>query len=161
MNNFCSNFNKIRIIYPEQKLTWDCIHLIVILMGFILIPLHITFHNYIKLNGAGSVFLIIFVIDILISLNTSFYNQGKLIEDRGEIFRHYLSKKSFNDLITILPIAYHVLLINESSAEDSLLKIDLFLLFYFLKYSNFSNLKRKVQESLDTTKTFRYYLDLF
>ena len=49
-------------------------------------------------------FLILLVVNLIIKLNQSFFNKGKLETNRKLVFYHYIKNFLINDLINIIPI---------------------------------------------------------
>ena len=162
LNKFCLRLSRIPLFHQQHRLFLDIIHLIVILIWFILIPLHFAFPSKININSLSYALMacLIFPIDMLIQLNTSFYRQGKLVVDRGEITRNYIQNRLFNDVITLLPILYHKFIKEDSSSHDLIISTDIFLIIFYLKYFHFQKMKRKLTEVFNTKRTFRYYYDL-
>ncbi len=90
---------------------WDIIHFVAILILFFYIPG--TFAQEFQLNNFICVSTaIIFITDSILTLNTAFYEKGKLIEKRITILKNYLSKRFVNDIITLMPIIYLLVIIN-------------------------------------------------
>ena len=50
--------------------------------------------------------MIIYFIDIILILNTGFFEKGALILNRKEIIKHYFNEYFFIDLITLGPIIF-------------------------------------------------------
>lgn len=48
--------------------------------------------------------LIALLIDIILTLNTAFYDKGVLIDDKALILSNYMTEYFFLDLITISPM---------------------------------------------------------
>jgi len=76
---------------------WNILIFILILIQFIIAPFQIAFNrllsleNEIYLNLLYTIPLIVFIIDILKSLNMSFYKDGKLVYDRIENLKRYIT----------------------------------------------------------------------
>ena len=49
----------------------------------------------------------LFLLEIILNLNTSYYSRGMYISNRPKIFRHYLKNNLFIDLFTILPLLFY------------------------------------------------------
>ena len=59
--------------------------------GFVMIPLNLAFHEYFELGTFAIIGVVVFGMDIIIQMNTSFFKFGKIIETRAEIFRNYMN----------------------------------------------------------------------
>ena len=79
---------------PESrfKIIWDFLCLIAIIQQSILIPFKLAFEVQSNsfYNGVEVFVDTIFVVDILISLNTGFYKKGYLVMKRKDIIKNYL-----------------------------------------------------------------------
>ena len=63
-----------------------------------------------------------YILDILIQLNTAYFKNGILTTDRNKIFRRYLKVKFLKDIIIFSPYFVAKLLFNyDSSILESLL----------------------------------------
>ena len=94
------------------KLYWDILILIIAIVNSFTIPITLAFEEineslsgsatYVLLNLIGT---IVFTIDILLNLNTTYYDlDGEEILERKKIIRNYLSKMFTIDLISSLPL---------------------------------------------------------
>ncbi len=86
--------------------------MLIILCIVFLIPLHLSFGiSYQELiNNSFLIFLcpIILILDILINLNTGFFDKGNSIVSRKEILKNFFKKNLFFDLICILPFIVNI-----------------------------------------------------
>ena len=77
----------------NYRLGWDILLFFLLLINFIYVPMKLTFDEM----KSDSLFIyldivpmIIFSIDILIVLNTSYFSKGLLITKKSKIFRNYI-----------------------------------------------------------------------
>ena len=53
--------------------------------------------------------MVAFVLDIFVTLNTSYYSKGALIDNKFKIMKNYFKKHFILDLITTGPMVYSIL----------------------------------------------------
>jgi Cyclic nucleotide-binding domain len=113
-----------RIINPENrlKILWDIIIASIIILDAFMIPVIITFPEEITNNIRVAEYYsqIFFICDIIINLNTGFYENGHLNSNKTKIFIEYLKGTLVLDFISILPLEL---------ANVTLESLDLFLFF--------------------------------
>jgi len=93
---------------PTQKFRvfWDLMHFLIIILNLIITPIEIGFDlkNAIMDNVILQFFvdfsLGFFILDLIVNLNTAFYDKGTLIFSRSMIFRHYISGSMFRDVLS-------------------------------------------------------------
>ncbi|KAL4477441.1 hypothetical protein ABPG74_002591 [Tetrahymena malaccensis] len=105
---FDRTINQIPIFSPESHgiIFWNFLNCVCILVQFVAIPLKICF--FIEFDGFLSQFFLfyihafIFIFEILIRFNVSYYEEGILVQSRYKIIQNYLFKTYFFwlDLIT-------------------------------------------------------------
>jgi hypothetical protein len=102
----------IGVLQPDGyfKIIFDIILLLFLVLNIFYIPMKLCFelNQHGTENNVSDVFLetlpsIIFIMEVLINFNTSYYDRGLLHEDRGKIMRHYLRGDFIWDLVVILP----------------------------------------------------------
>ena len=122
IKKFEKYFDNIPIIQPNSfsKRIWDSIHLLFVIMNVSYIPFKVSF----SLQPSYSIFIllsifpfIIFMINILVTLNTSFYFEGRIISDKRKIFKNYKEKELFMDVLTLTPIFINFFLKNYFSLD--------------------------------------------
>ena len=96
---------KIKIIHPFEnlKILWDIFILINTLVMFFYIPFTMSF-NYLPETERDRLNLmefIIYVMDILITLNTGCVENGSIIKDRKKILINYAKRYLFSDIFAI------------------------------------------------------------
>lgn len=87
------------------KLGWDVLICAIALTTGLLLPIELLYGSAMqhRLTPWWSVFSLIGLLDILLSLNTSFERDGIIIRDRAEIRRRYLSSWFALDLVANAP----------------------------------------------------------
>lgn len=101
------------------KKYWDLAILVITIFAAIIIPFSIVFNN----TGAPIAIIttilttLVFIMDIVLSFNTSFHYQGKVISDKRRVSVRYLKSWFALDLIAALPIG--LILTIASAPEDS------------------------------------------
>ena len=89
--------------------------LLCLTVNIIFIPLCLCFdisfsfdENAILFSTTSFIPLCTFLIDIILTLNTSFYSKGALIDDKASILKDYFYNHLFLDFITIGPMTFSV-----------------------------------------------------
>ncbi len=80
------------------RVIWDLCGLVLLLADAILLPLSLAWDWHQGTKDAGSLFLLVVFLlslvfwscDIMMNLNTAFYQRGYLVLSRWEIFKHYM-----------------------------------------------------------------------
>lgn len=72
-----------------------------------------------KIGGNGAIItgILIFVIDVLMFINTAFYEKGVLVTDRKQIFINYFDKRFFKDIFSNIPLLYNMFNSHEFDGE--------------------------------------------
>ena len=111
--------NKIPLFSPSHtvKLLWDFLNMISIAYYLIFFPLRIAFGLNLYSNPISFIAVILIQFDILVHLNTGFYDKGALVNDRIHILMHYLGKRFITDILTMIPF----LVYGFSGSHDNLL----------------------------------------
>ena len=108
------------LFHPDSKVhsVWSLFILVFVLYTFTLMPWIMAFEDVSVGNEwfvIESIVDIAFLIDILINLNSAFYDkQGKIVWSRFKVFSNYLLGWLLIDIITILPFSF----ILESGTRD-------------------------------------------
>ena len=164
--NFClkflSNFRllkfvkqfllKINVFHPTGifHIIFDLFMLINTIFYFLIIPLQLSFNiNFIYLvdcssfKGISSILSIfLFIIEILLNFNTSYYEKGELINDRSKIFKNYMKKQLVKDLFSIQYILLSVIVKSFTSY------MNLTSIFYIFRYQNLYKIMHRIEEFL-------------
>ena len=127
-------------------LIWDFSHIFFILLRLFFIPMKISFNfelNNIILNIFLDKFPFYFyIIDILISLNTAYYQKGLLIYDKFKIFKNYMKNDLLIDFISIFtPMLLSFIFHN-----------DLCLALFLFRIIKLSYLVKKIELLLQTSE---------
>jgi CRP-like cAMP-binding protein len=143
---------------PENrfKILWDSMMFIVVLSETAIIPAITLFptENTFTLRQFELCFSCFFLADLLVNLNTSFYESGRLNKSRLKIFTHSFQGTLFFDLLSIIPFAilsdyispfryvlsfklYRVISLYKyiATIELVLTSLSLVKLFYYIKYA--------------------------
>ena len=107
----------LKVFSPENniRILWDFIVLFCLVVNIFYIPLTISFDllsNYLNFERFDNVFCNIipngvFMIDMVINMNTAYYSKGEYMRKRNKILRNYLKNQFFLDFVTILPVLLH------------------------------------------------------
>ena len=137
--------------YDLLKLCWDIIFFILLTIVFFEIPMEIAFDM--KILDLDLIIICMFVINIMISLNTAYYDRGHLVHDRKIIIKSYFKKYFRNDLLTIL--LYSIILTSQSNYNSNYLN--------FFKIAFYVNINRffKIHKTLDEKFKLYYRLSGF
>mmetsp|Transcript_26768 Transcript_26768/g.25790 ORF Transcript_26768/g.25790 Transcript_26768/m.25790 type:complete len:548 (+) Transcript_26768:611-2254(+) len=108
-----SEINKAKfVIYPDATLkgVWDLVVLVFIIYQAIMIPFRLCF----EVDSTGpikyveDVMDISFMMDIVVTFNTGFYQKGYLVMKRKTIIKNYLLTWCFIDLVSSFPYSWFI-----------------------------------------------------
>ena len=112
------------------------VHFIVIMMLLFIIPLDICFTQ--DLEHQFQSFLAFFLtFDILISMNTSYFNKGFIVKERKIIITHYFAHELISDLITMCACV--------ADLRDYKF-YSLFKMIFFLRWTKLEKISLRLQE---------------
>lgn len=116
------NLELVPIISPSSypKLLWDLLNSLILLTFMFNVSLHVAFEYAITKflpNTLQIIFSILLWVDILINLNTAYYDKGILILDRFQAIKRWISREIQLEIITILPLTYCIF--TQLSLENS------------------------------------------
>ena len=84
--------------------------MIFLILNVIYIPQKIGFNLNLSLNNKTALYIFLeeipvyfFLLDIIVTLNTSFYYKGTLVENKSKIIENYLKRIFFLDIISLGP----------------------------------------------------------
>ena len=152
--------DKVPLFLPSHNLylAWDFVHILVIIFVFFMIPIQIGFqidgHN----DAGGTFVILVFVLECLISLNTTYYEKGRLIVDRLMILQHYWRKKALQDLVTILPLIFDTFYVEKNPRVVN--PLTFLKIFFYLKFYHFSRLKKKLSSRFYQKPNFQNIFSL-
>lgn len=103
---------KIEVFQPDRSfiIFWNFIMLFFVLMNAFYIPLKLGFNlDFEAINDVIYIFVEtcsvwIFIIDIFININTSYYAKGVYIVERFKIIKHYIKYSFLLDFFSIVPV---------------------------------------------------------
>lgn len=156
-------FSHIKMIHPLSnfKMMWDMLHFINLSFMFFFIPIDISFYKEVPLSFSNTLYFILFIFyitDILININTGFYNKGEVIFDHYEIFHNFFKNYFLIDFCGTLPYFYSLIIYNENNAVDDFVALKI---LYFLKIPRFLQLYDKILERFKLKKKLKGYICLF
>ncbi|KAL4480344.1 hypothetical protein ABPG74_020860 [Tetrahymena malaccensis] len=171
-------FNSIPIIQPSSflKVIWDILYGIVVLISMFFLPISIVFdynYSFIIPSGIIVVIPIILMMDILVNMNTGYFEKGQVVKSRVSIVYFYLKNNSVTDIISVIPFIisfYFDPYINQSLGDQKLAEnkpnwiqhpaYKIFLMLFFLKILSLSQIFRKIEERFNLSKRVTYILQL-
>ncbi|KAL4483320.1 hypothetical protein ABPG72_007962 [Tetrahymena utriculariae] len=124
-------------------LLWDVLQMIFILLFFFAIPLQIVYNLGIGTFISSAIFntgLVLFIIDNIICLNTTYFDKGIPVKDRQLIWYHYLKKHFVTDFLSNIPVMIESFFTSLSGIWG------LFMLLQYLKVDRITIIIRKVEE---------------
>ncbi|KAL4483975.1 hypothetical protein ABPG72_013981 [Tetrahymena utriculariae] len=146
-------------ISGKFRLIWDILQMIVIMAfnGFLplYIPFNIAFYDIIHPFFAYLMYFLL-VFDILVNMNTTYYEQGKQIVDRRIILLKYLQTSFILDLIPILPITIDLFIVQ---FDYTVLRF-IFLVF-LIKLNRMYSILGKIQDQFHLVSSITSYMQLF
>ena len=135
---------------------WDFILLLFLIINLWYVPISISFDTF-EFKKDLSIMLffeifpfLIFLADIFLNLNTAFYSKGIIIYEKEEILKNYFHNKFFIDIITLFPFYITTILKVAKLLE----------LFYLLRIFKLITLLKKMEEYLQLSDKFQYFIRL-
>ena len=127
------------------------IHFIVIMLLLFIIPLDICFTQ--DLEEQFQSFLAFFLtIDILICMNTSYFNKGFIVRDRKIIIKHYFTNELLADIFTMCACV--------ADLRDYKFYC-LFKMIFFLRWTKLGKISLRLQEKFKIgLKVHTSFMDL-
>ena len=161
----------VKVFSPEHtiRIFWDFLLLFSLIVNIFYIPLTIGFeiqNDYLHFEVDNIIFNIlpnfVFMMDMIINMNTAYYSKGDYVQKRKKIFKNYLRSYFFIDSITIGPVLLHWI----SSSLFWMREIDIFSIFrllkiqqLILKMNEYLHLESKAQGLLNLLKLL--FINLF
>ena len=112
------------------------IHFIIILLLLFTIPLDICFDQGFEQDFKGFL-AFFFSMDIIICMNTSYFNRGFIVNERKLILRHYFKNDFFSDILTSI---FCLVDLREFGLYS------LFKMIFFLRWTKLEKISLKLQE---------------
>ena len=136
------------------KLLWDILMLFMIISICFLFSMELSFgHDIFEIFCLSSILkstgLLLYLIDMVLKCNTSYYECGLLVNDSKRIFQHYIRKMFVWDFISLLSI------ILSFSNHTSL---SFFKIFFIFSYHNIRKLYKTLREQWKTGDFFELIL---
>lgn len=99
--------------------------MIAITYFLIFFPLRIAFGLSLYNSGVAFIALAVIILDIIVSLNTGFYDRGSLVSDRVGILMNYLTNRALTDSLSVLPfLIYDISGVNQNIFADPMKLIE-------------------------------------
>ena len=100
---------KIKVFSPDHiiSLCWDILIFIIIIILVVFIPINICFQQdliHSPIFNLACIF--IFILEIIVSFNVGYYEQGHIVSNRKKISLNYLSWKFWIDFFTTACLLY-------------------------------------------------------
>lgn len=126
------------------------LNLIIILLVLFMIPIQVCFRLTIE-NGFDYFLFFFFIADIIINMNTSYFNKGFIVKKRINIITHYVKNEFFIDTITLI---FYFLDLKEFG-HFRLLKM-----LFFLRWKKIEKIHSKIQEKFTSLNSHNSFIDL-
>ena len=150
---FLNFISEILLINPDNlfRLIFDLLIMIVTCFYFIEIPINISFNvtlSEVFLGDSDKTFklkiasFILFLLEIVINLNTALFRQGELINDRKTIMILYAKRFLFRDLLSLTYFMISPQFLPSQNNEN----IKLLGLLFYLRMRNLSHIMNRFQE---------------
>lgn len=88
------------------KVIWDVLYTLVILICMFILPIVIVFdYSYAYLIPRQFVYILplILIMDILVNMNTGYFDKGQVVKNRIHIIYFYWKKNFISDIISVIP----------------------------------------------------------
>lgn len=97
------------LIFPDSLfiLVWTYLSYMVAYYETIVVPYRLSFHQIQKNRSLIQIELVLevfWILDMLLSLTTGFYNKGLLIMNRHKIIKNYFKNNFLGDIVAIVPV---------------------------------------------------------
>ena len=119
--------------------------LLIVCTLFAIFQISIHISTGVDISEIGSHFLytmviIFLLVDVLVNINTGYFEKGILMTKRGDILKHYRDSELKVDALSLIPFFLHYFIGNFYPL------LELSLLFMFLKIKKFSRISNKLME---------------
>ena len=96
----------------------------------------------------------LFLIDILLTLNTGYYEAGKFVVNRRKIVRHYWRNDFFHDFVSLTPIYFHLFNLRNESGQQWVG------LLFLLKFKKVQKIFNNFEDILQINQKYESILSL-
>ncbi|KAL4510552.1 hypothetical protein ABPG72_004706 [Tetrahymena utriculariae] len=161
-----SNLLEYAPVIPSSHIikdVWDIFQIISYLILFYYIPIHVTFQiEFIHLMPSFLIYFltIIILLDILINLNTAFFDKGVEVKDRLLIMKYYHKNHLYKDLVSIIPFFVYSLSYNFFAEYKNYFPSSILLLF-FIRLQKFQIIMHRFEENFHMIRSTRNIINLF
>lgn len=118
------------LLHPEHpiRIVWELIMFAILLVSGFIVPYLLAFEeSNLEFSDGFDIFtMVIYSIDIIVNLNTGFYQEGEIVKDRKKILKQYSKIWLWVDLFSAIPLS---LIISSSNNRTS----SAFKLFYIVR----------------------------
>ena len=115
---------------------WDAFHLLLIIFLFFLIPLDVAFEQTFE-DKFKTIIIFFFILDIVATLDTAYYQKGFLMKDKYLIMQIYLKTECFSDILTLI---FYTIDLPKNSFTNVLR------LIFFLRWKKMNSINLKLAE---------------
>ena len=135
--------------YDNAKFIFDLVHFLVILFLIFWIPIETCFDTYLP-EGANQFFLVLFIVDAFLNMNTAYYHKGFIVKNRTLIYKEYVRNFLFWDVFSLVGFGMdHPINGSKNRGFSNNLYVTLKLMF-LLRFRNFVSLYTKFIERINS-----------
>ncbi|KAL4497397.1 hypothetical protein ABPG72_011332 [Tetrahymena utriculariae] len=168
----------IPIVNPNSlpKLLWDSLLSFVIVVMLTVVPVKLAVQDHFLSYYLGTelvliLIIVLTIIDILINLNTAFFNNGKIVVKRAQIVMNYLNQVGIYDFLIMQALVYEL---GQSCTNNTVSNLSLtlkqnwfyqaqqilLLLLFYVKSQKLNKFFYKVEEMLSFKRRTTNFLSL-
>ena len=167
-------YKKFQTFKPDKNFGkfWTIFSLIFFIFIILIAPLDIGFNilikneeNFFDLLTKAFIYkiaIIIFVLDMLINMNTAFYSKGVLVLEKSLIVKNYFKKYFFQDLSSLLNLifCYKIIFIIKVSLISLTISLKEAKIVLLIKIFRIRSRIRKLEEYFEISGNFQSFVDL-
>jgi hypothetical protein len=129
----------------KYKLFWDLLLLFMTIMQILKISIELSFNmnfsqQYITFSYLNQFIFVLYIMNALITLNTSFFKNGSIIKSRTKILENYLQENLVIDSLSIAYTSFEFLFVGTSK---------FFAISYFVNLKRVYNLLKNFKETYE------------
>lgn len=162
--HFCNVYTRAEFLvhpYKNFKFIWDIVQLVLIIFWLFYIPLDVAFEETQKTEiYIFLVSVVLFIFDVLINLNTSYFINGIEERNRSKILSHYIKNSSFIDGITIFPLILLIFLDNEVEKIEYKLFLRVLTFSFYFKIVSFKAIVSRIKEKFLFLDRLQHFLSI-